>query len=161
MKQPVGYLIFTLHSHLPFVLNHGRWPFGSDWLSEAAVQSYLPLLRSLTLLADEDVIPTVTITLSPILCEQLANPGFGEEITAFLQQRLEACRDNRRHFADTGGSPRRPVRLLAVVLPGSAGPTGDPGRGSPRGFPTARGPRGDRADHLRGDPRLPSAAEPG
>ncbi|HLW60582.1 MAG TPA: 1,4-alpha-glucan branching protein domain-containing protein [bacterium] len=102
MKQPVGYLIFTLHSHLPFVLNHGRWPFGSDWLSEAAVQSYLPLLRSLTLLADEDVIPTVTITLSPILCEQLANPGFGEEITAFLQQRLEACRDNRRHFADTG-----------------------------------------------------------
>src|SRR2546426_7502899 len=36
-----SHLIFTLHTHLPFVLNHGRWPFGSDWLSEATVQSYL------------------------------------------------------------------------------------------------------------------------
>ena len=101
MTQPIGHLIFTLHTHLPFVLNHGRWPFGSDWLSEATVQCYLPLLRTLTGLADQDVTPTVTINLSPILCEQMANPGFREEVSAFLQQRLDACQDNRRHFADT------------------------------------------------------------
>jgi 1,4-alpha-glucan branching enzyme len=100
MKQPVGHLVFTLHTHLPFVLNHGRWPFGSDWLSEATVQCYLPLLRTLTRLADEDIVPTVTINLSPVLCEQLANAGFREEVMAFLQQRLEACREGRRYFAD-------------------------------------------------------------
>src|SRR2546426_2130393 len=94
-----SHLIFTLHTHLPFVLNHGRWPFGSDWLSEATVECYLPLLRTLTRLADdEDITPTVTINLSPILCEQMANAGFQEEVQAFLQQRLEACRENRRHF---------------------------------------------------------------
>ena len=102
MTQPVGHLIVTLHTHLPFVLNHGRWPFGSDWLSEATVECYLPLLRTLTRLADdEDITPTVTINLSPILCEQMANAGFQEEVQAFLQQRLEACRENRRHFTDT------------------------------------------------------------
>ena len=101
MRDSNGRLVFTLHTHLPFVLNHGRWPFGSDWLCEAAVQCYLPLLRVFTDLADAETPPAVTINLSPILCEQLANPGFREEMAAFLQQRLEACAENRRHFTDT------------------------------------------------------------
>ena len=36
--------ILPLHSHLPWVLHHGRWPHGSDWLCEAALETYLPLL---------------------------------------------------------------------------------------------------------------------
>ena len=39
--------VLALHSHLPYVLNHGRWPHGSDWITEAAVDSYLPLVDSL------------------------------------------------------------------------------------------------------------------
>ena len=101
MTRPIGHLIFTLHTHLPFVLNHGRWPFGSDWLSEATVQSYLPILRALGQLADDDITPTVTINLSPVLCEQLANAGYRDEVAAWFQQRLEACRENQRYFTDT------------------------------------------------------------
>lgn len=101
MAKPVGHLIFTLHTHLPFVLNHGRWPHGSDWLNEVAVQSYLPLLGMLNRLAADDVAPTVTLNISPVLCEQLASPTFGDEITAFLTQRLESCAGARRHYADT------------------------------------------------------------
>src|SRR5258707_833637 len=37
----------VLHTHLPYVIRHGRWPHGSDWLCEAAAESYLPLLRLL------------------------------------------------------------------------------------------------------------------
>ena len=37
--------VLALHSHLPYVLNHGRWPHGSDWLSEATFECYLPLLE--------------------------------------------------------------------------------------------------------------------
>ena len=37
--------ILALHSHLPYVLHHGRWPHGSDWLCEAALDTYLPLLE--------------------------------------------------------------------------------------------------------------------
>jgi len=39
--------VLTLHSHLPYVLNHGRWPHGSDWICEAAFDTYLPLLETL------------------------------------------------------------------------------------------------------------------
>ncbi len=101
MRQPVGHLIFTLHTHLPFVLNHGRWPHGSDWLSEVAVGCYLPLIRALTRLAADDLGPTVTLDISPILCEQMASPTFREEIAAFLAQRLESCGEARRHYTDT------------------------------------------------------------
>ena len=39
--------VLTLHSHLPWVLHHGRWPHGSDWICEAALDSYLPLIAML------------------------------------------------------------------------------------------------------------------
>ena len=45
--KPAGYLTFTLHSHLPYVVNHGTWPHGMEWLHEAAAETYLPLLRAL------------------------------------------------------------------------------------------------------------------
>ena len=37
-------LAFVLHAHLPWVLGHGTWPHGEDWLAEAIVHCYLPLL---------------------------------------------------------------------------------------------------------------------
>ena len=46
-KSPAGYLAFTLHAHLPYVVNHGTWPHGMEWLHEAAAETYLPLLRVL------------------------------------------------------------------------------------------------------------------
>jgi len=42
-----GYFAFSLHMHLPYVLAHGRWPHGMDWLSEAAAETYIPLIRIL------------------------------------------------------------------------------------------------------------------
>ena len=53
-RSPVDFVL-TLHSHLPYVLNHGRWPHGSDWLCEAAVDTYLPSLEALEELAAESV----------------------------------------------------------------------------------------------------------
>ena len=46
--------VLTLHSHLPYVLNHGRWPHGSDWICEAAFDTYLPLLEKLAALGEDD-----------------------------------------------------------------------------------------------------------
>ena len=47
--------VLTLHSHLPYVLNHGRWPHGSDWITEAAIDTYLPLIDALLGLDAEGV----------------------------------------------------------------------------------------------------------
>ena len=46
MTSPRMDFVLMLHSHLPYVLNHGRWPHGSDWICEAAIETYLPLLGS-------------------------------------------------------------------------------------------------------------------
>ena len=46
-EKPAGFLTFTLHAHLPYVVNHGTWPHGMEWLHEAAAETYLPLLRVL------------------------------------------------------------------------------------------------------------------
>ena len=47
-----GGFTLVLHSHLPWVLHHGRWPHGTDWLNEAAAETYLPLARLLARLLE-------------------------------------------------------------------------------------------------------------
>ncbi|HEX3927470.1 MAG TPA: 1,4-alpha-glucan branching protein domain-containing protein [Gemmatimonadales bacterium] len=80
--------VLTLHSHLPWVLHHGRWPHGSDWLCEAALDSYLPLVAVLDRLEAEGVPSPITLGITPILAAQFAHPSFRDELDAYFQQRL-------------------------------------------------------------------------
>ena len=82
--------VLTLHSHLPWVLHHGRWPHGSDWICEAALDTYLPLIQSLIRLEANDVDAPLTLGVTPVLAAQLAHPSFGTELDAYFAQRLEA-----------------------------------------------------------------------
>lgn len=104
MAPARGHFLLTLHSHLPLVLGHGRWPHGSDWLSEVTIGCYVPLLEMLERMAAEGRRALVTINLSPVLCEQLAHPSYAPEIEAFLNQRLDSVNENRTHFERTGES---------------------------------------------------------
>ena len=65
------------------VLNHGRWPHGMDWLSEVAAECYVPLLDVFNRLVDEGISPKVTLGLTPVLVEQLAD-GMGDAWRADL-----------------------------------------------------------------------------
>jgi 1,4-alpha-glucan branching enzyme len=94
--------VLTLHSHLPWVLNHGRWPHGSDWLCEAAVDTYLPLIEALDALAASDIPAPVTLGVTPVLANQLAHPGLAIELEAFFAQRLVACDEAERAFGESG-----------------------------------------------------------
>jgi 1,4-alpha-glucan branching enzyme len=101
--------VFTLHSHLPYVLNHGRWPHGSDWLCEAALDTYLPLLEVFRRLAAGAIPAPVTIGFTPVLANQLTNPAFVTEMEAFFAQRLEACDQAPASLAQTGDSHLLPL----------------------------------------------------
>jgi 1,4-alpha-glucan branching enzyme len=94
--------VLTLHSHLPYVLNHGRWPHGSDWLCEAMTDTYLPLLEALETLAAQRVPSPVTLGVTPILASQLAHPTLRTEMQAFFAQRLEACGDAESIYLEQG-----------------------------------------------------------
>ncbi len=93
--------VLTLHSHLPWVLHHGRWPHGSDWLCEAAVDTYLPLLDGLLQLEREGVPAPVTLGITPVLAAQLVHPSFAKELRDFLGQRLETCAEAPEALAET------------------------------------------------------------
>ncbi|HET9464285.1 MAG TPA: 1,4-alpha-glucan branching protein domain-containing protein [Gemmatimonadales bacterium] len=101
--------IFTLHSHLPYVLNHGRWPHGSDWICEAALDTYLPLLEALRGLAADAVPAPVTIGFTPILANQLTSPVFVSEMQTFFEQRIKACQEAPASLATTGDSHLLPL----------------------------------------------------
>ena len=101
--------VFTLHSHLPYVLNHGRWPHGSDWLCEAALDTYLPLLEVFRGLASDAVPAPVTIGFTPVLANQLTNPTFVTEMEAFFDQRIKACDEAPASLATTGETHLLPL----------------------------------------------------
>ncbi|MDQ5831715.1 MAG: DUF1957 domain-containing protein [Actinomycetota bacterium] len=101
--------VLALHSHLPYVLNHGRWPHGSDWICEAAVDTYLPLIDSLQALADEEIAAPVTVGITPILANQLASPVFESELRQFFQQRLGACDEAEAEMRNTSDAHLIPV----------------------------------------------------
>jgi 1,4-alpha-glucan branching enzyme len=101
--------VFTLHSHLPYVLNHGRWPHGSDWLCEAALDTYLPLLEVLRGLAADQIPAPVTIGFTPVLANQLTSPLFVSEMEAFFDQRIKACDEAPASLATTGDSHLLPL----------------------------------------------------
>jgi 1,4-alpha-glucan branching enzyme len=98
-----GSFCLVLHGHLPYVLSHGTWPHGTDWLSEATAETYLPLLRVFHGLLDEGVRPACTLGLTPILTEQLAHPGFAREFQGYLAQKIAAARKDKAEYRSQGG----------------------------------------------------------
>lgn len=98
MRNDLGFFSLVLHGHLPFVLHHGTWPHGSDWLCEAALHSYLPLIQTLIRVSQKGIPFGLTLQLSPVLCEQLAHPDFGTEFKAYLERRLLSCRETHAYL---------------------------------------------------------------
>ena len=101
--------VLALHSHLPYVLRHGRWPHGSDWLCEAALDAYLPLVEKVSELAARGVRSPITVSVSPVLANQLVDPLFATELDEFIAQRLEACEEARRTLPETGDGALVPL----------------------------------------------------
>jgi 1,4-alpha-glucan branching enzyme len=74
-----GELAIVLHTHMPYVEGFGTWPFGEEWLWEAMATSYLPLLELLERGA------ALTLSLTPVLCDQLEAPGVSGRFTSFVR----------------------------------------------------------------------------
>jgi 1,4-alpha-glucan branching enzyme len=78
-----GRLALVLHTHMPYVEGFGTWPFGEEWLFEAIATVYVPLLD---LLERDPSAAAVTLSLTPVLCDQLEAPGLHERLLAFLRE---------------------------------------------------------------------------
>ncbi|MGH2922940.1 MAG: 1,4-alpha-glucan branching protein domain-containing protein [Solirubrobacterales bacterium] len=81
--MPVGDLAIVLHSHMPYVEGFGTYPFGEEWLFEAFARSHLPVLEAAERL---------TMTITPVLADQLEADGVGARMREFLgRHRVEAA----------------------------------------------------------------------
>jgi 1,4-alpha-glucan branching enzyme len=87
-----GALAIVLHTHMPYVEGFGTWPFGEEWLWEAIVGSYVPLLDLL------DAGAPLTLSLTPVLCDQLQAPGVEERFATFIEEVR-----SRTHAEDVAG----------------------------------------------------------
>ncbi len=92
----------VLHGHLPYVLRHGVWPHGEDWLYEAAAETYLPVLDVLGACELLDAPPRVTIGLTPVLLEQLAHAHFKDGFEHFLADRIAKAEADEAEFREAG-----------------------------------------------------------
>jgi len=95
-------LLMILHAHIPYVLGHGTWPHGEDWLYESVAESYLPLLRILSELAAEQRLPKVTIVVTPILAEQLCDGRFKARFKEYLGNKRAAAEQDESRFTHDG-----------------------------------------------------------
>lgn len=88
-----GHLALVLHGHLPFVRHPEHESFlEENWLFEAIIESYVPLIRALDQLVDQRVPTRLTLSLSPTLVAMLRD--------RFLQDRFLAHLDKMRHLAE-------------------------------------------------------------
>jgi 1,4-alpha-glucan branching enzyme len=97
-----GYVTIVLHNHLPFVIGHGMWPHGMDWLNEAAAETYVPLVEMLERLRGDGIKAGLTMGVTPVLTEQLADERFKQGFDSYLEMKIEAAAENAASFASTG-----------------------------------------------------------
>ncbi|RAU89979.1 1,4-alpha-glucan branching protein, partial [Mycobacterium colombiense] len=69
-----GLFTLVLHTHLPWLAHHGRWPVGEEWLYQSWAAAYLPLMRVLDTLAGEDRRSLITLGVTPVVNAQLDDP---------------------------------------------------------------------------------------
>jgi len=107
-----GSLALLLHAHLPWVRHPEHEEFlEEDWLFEAIVECYIPLLKNLRRLVADKAPVRLTFTLTPPLCAMLRDPLLQGRAERYLARGLElaameiertaydaAMRDVARHY---------------------------------------------------------------
>ena len=108
----LGAFTFVLHSHLPYARLAGRWPHGEEWIHEAASETYIPLLQTLYDLKEEGVPYRLTVGITPILAEQLADADVLDHFDQYLDEKIEAAQKDMVYF-ETEETENAYLRQLA------------------------------------------------
>ncbi|MCF8606788.1 glycoside hydrolase family 57 protein, partial [Gordonia sp. HY442] len=107
----------VLHSHLPWLPNHGRWPVGEEWLYQSWADSYLPVFGVLRRLAEDGFTDQLSLGVTPVLAAQLDDPyaaaSMHEWLADWQLRAMEAATSRDPDRADTG---TREFRAAAAAL---------------------------------------------
>lgn len=104
-----GAFAFVLHSHLPYVRGAGRWPHGEEWVHEAMLGTYVPLLVALHDLRDEKVPFRIAVGLTPPLLEQLADRSIRSRFVEYAGDQIARAEADAREATSAGLAGRAAV----------------------------------------------------
>lgn len=95
-----GFFTLVLHTHLPWVKHHGKWPVGEEWLYQAWAESYIPVFSVLEELSASGYQDMLSIGLTPVLAAQLDDPytlaGMHHWLGNFLLRSDEAIKTREK-----------------------------------------------------------------
>ena len=96
-----------LHSHLPWLAHHGRWPVGEEWLYQSWAHSYLPVLDVVTRLAAQGGRELLTLGVTPVLAAQLDDPHCLRGVHDWLGGWLLRAHEAAARLPDLGAHEHR------------------------------------------------------
>ncbi|HEV8535286.1 MAG TPA: glycoside hydrolase family 57 protein [Candidatus Limnocylindria bacterium] len=102
----MGTFVLALHSHLPYCRGAGRWPHGEEWIHEAVLGTYLPLLVLLHDLRDAGAPYRIVVGLTPILLEQLADHDVDVRNLEYIDDQIRRAEKDLRRFMDADDHAR-------------------------------------------------------
>ena len=101
-------LALVLHAHLPFVRSAKAGSLEEDWLFQALMECYLPILQTIeSSAASNKNKPKLTISLSPTLLSLLINKDIKSRFPVWMRTRIDLLKDvptfqktSANHLAD-------------------------------------------------------------
>lgn len=113
-KGPAARLVLVLHAHLPYArIPRERFPAQELWLYQNIAECYIPLLRTMELLADKGVRFPLTVSLSPTLLAMLGDGYYRHKFDDYLACVIALA---HVHAAPGGGALSGALAHLAEKL---------------------------------------------
>lgn len=94
----LGYFGLLLHGHIPWCKKSGTWPAGEEWFMEAMNETYIPMLNILRELKENGIKTSITINITPILAEQLADNYMKDRFSEYMEDKISRCRSDIKRF---------------------------------------------------------------
>jgi 1,4-alpha-glucan branching enzyme len=94
----LGYFGLVLHGHIPWCKKSGTWPAGEEWLMEAMNETYIPMLNILRELKERGVKTAITINITPILAEQLADEYMKQRFSEYMEDLISRAKNDIQRF---------------------------------------------------------------
>lgn len=95
---------------MPWVKGAGVWPFGEEWLYQAMLGTYVPLLDMLGRLRSTGIRGAIVLGITPVLIEMLRDPVLQTRFDRYLEARIELLEADIVAF----GVDDEPLRKLAL-----------------------------------------------
>jgi len=94
----LGYFGLVLHGHIPWCKKSGTWPAGEEWLMEAMNETYIPMLNILRELKEDNIKTAITINITPILAEQLADEYMQQRFSEYMENLISRAKNDINRF---------------------------------------------------------------